>query len=167
MTSPGLIAAMRSAPHWVSPTMPSRHTPTPKCAIAVPQAERGRPAARPSTAANGTRKRPVRSATSVSAPAMTKKASPTTNGASTGPPPATAKAAAMATIATASAAVRRCATPKRSPRFQASDGRVEERRADGNLVAGQRLERERVERTDEHGRADRREEQIVEQQRPF
>ena len=64
-----------------------------------PQAERGNPAARRSAAPSGTRKTKVRSARSISAPAMTKSASPTPNGASTGPPCWSANAAAIATAA--------------------------------------------------------------------
>ena len=39
---------------------------------------------------------------------------------------------------------------------------VEKRRADGNLLARQRLERQRIERADEHRRAGGREEEVVE-----
>ena len=79
--------------------------------------------------------------------------------------------------------ISRCATPSRSPRFQASSGpngtaissgtnsgpkvAVEERRADRNLLAGQRFERQRIERADEDGRAGGRQEQVVEHQRAF
>src|SRR5262249_61348018 len=50
---------------------------------------------------------------------------------------------------------------------QRGEGRVEERRADGNLLAGERLERERIERADKHGRASAHQEEIVEHQRAF
>ena len=45
---------------------------------------------------------------------------------------------------------------------QRAERRVEERRPDRNLVAGQRLERQRIERADEDGGAGRRQKQIVE-----
>ena len=47
---------MRSLPHAVTLTMPISVTPMPKCANAVPQAERGNPTARRSAARNGTRR---------------------------------------------------------------------------------------------------------------
>ena len=75
--SPGRSAAIRSAPQAVTTTMPRSVTPMPKWATAVPQAERGSPAARRSAAPSGTRRTMVRSARSISAPAMTKIASPT------------------------------------------------------------------------------------------
>src|ERR1019366_7757494 len=49
-------------------------------------------------------------------------ARPTPNGASTEAPPLIAKAPATATRPTANAVISRCATPSRSPRFQASNG---------------------------------------------
>src|SRR5204863_10213645 len=42
------------------------------------------------------------------------------------------------------------------------EGEIEERRPDRDLVAGQRLERERIERADEHRGARRGEQEIVE-----
>ena len=102
--------------------MPSSDTPRPKCASIVPKAERGRPRARVSAVANGKRSKPVRSMRSVTAPAMTKAASPMPNGASTGPPLVMAKVAAITTRANAAAPTKRCATPRRSPRFQAING---------------------------------------------
>ena len=48
---------------------------------------------------------------------------------------------------------------------QRAEGEIEERRTDRNLVAGQRFERERVERADEHGGAGGGEEQVVEDER--
>ena len=45
--------------------------PAPKCATAVPQAERGSPRARANAMANGTRNRPTRSIGSISAPIIT------------------------------------------------------------------------------------------------
>src|SRR5262249_40083483 len=45
---------------------------------------------------------------------------------------------------------------------QPAYGRVEERRADGNLVARQSFERERIERADKDGGADSGEKQVVE-----
>src|SRR4029077_809516 len=138
----------------------------------------------------GRRRIMVRSAMSVTAPAMTKTAIPTPNGASTGPPCSMAKAAATATAASTAAASRRCAAPTISPRFQprsgpndiasisgmnsgpkvalkerGAEGGIEERRTDGILVAGQSFERQRIERADENGRTGRRQEQIVENQR--
>ena len=53
----------------------------------------------------------IRSARSVSAPAIAKNAIPIRNGASTGPPCAIAKVAAIAISAIAKAAIRRCAAP--------------------------------------------------------
>ena len=68
-------------------------------------------------------------------------------------------------------------TPSRSPRFHASEkpngatkqavsnsvaaSKIEEGRADGDLFAGQLLERERVERAEQNRRACGREQQIV------
>ena len=94
------------------------------------------------------------------------------NGASTGPPLVSAKVAAMPSSATPNAtdqplrrAEKIAALPgeQRPERHreqqrheQRAEGQVEERRADRNLLAGQRLERERIERADEHGRAGRR-----------
>ena len=99
------------------------------------------------------------------------------------PPPSTAKITATVISATAIAPMRRWATPSRSPRFHASSGpngtasssgtnsgpkvSVEERRADRDLLAGQRFERERIERADEHGRAGGHQEQVVEHERAF
>ena len=156
----------------------------PKCAIAVPQAERGNPAARRSAAPSGTRRIMVRSTISVSAPAMTKSASPTPNGASTGPPCWTANVAAIATAATKrgsgqalrdaveiAALPRQAAARTASPAAAAANSgpkvRIEERRPDRNLRAGQRFERERIERADENGGAGGGQKQIVEHQRAF
>ena len=50
---------------------------------------------------------------------------------------------------------------------QRPERRVEERRPDRNLLAGERLERQRIERADEHGGAGGGEEQVVEHQRAF
>ena len=50
--------------------------PRPRWANAVPQAERGRPAARRATLISGARSNPVRSTMSVTAPAMTNSAKP-------------------------------------------------------------------------------------------
>ena len=44
-------------------------------------------------------------------------------------------------------------------------GHIEERRADGDLLAGQLLERERIERAEEHRRAGRGQQEVVEHQR--
>ena len=111
------------------------------------------------------------------------RASPMPSGASTGPPPAMRTVTAIATQrqreggdqplrhAEQIAALPGQQRPERhgDQQRQRSAARrsVEERRADRNLVAGQRLERQRIERADEHRRAGRGEEQIVEHQRAF
>ncbi len=69
--SAGFMARMRSVPQLVSQTIPSNATPSPKCARAGPNGERGSPRARAHDVANGSRSRPVRSMRSVAAPAMT------------------------------------------------------------------------------------------------
>src|ERR1700675_3728165 len=106
----------------VSQTMPIRAMPTPACANIVPQFERGNPRARRSAVTNGTRNRPVRSARSLKAPAMTNTASPIASGASALPPRVHAHSTATAINAAMPAAVSRCAAPSRSPRFHASNG---------------------------------------------
>src|SRR5215831_20926000 len=50
---------------------------------------------------------------------------------------------------------------------QRPEGRVEERRPDRDLVAGQRLERERIKRSDKDRGAGAQQEQIVQDQRSF
>src|SRR5215470_7724616 len=50
---------------------------------------------------------------------------------------------------------------------QRAEGRIEERRADGNFLARERLEGEWIERADENGRASAHQEEIVEHQRTF
>src|SRR6202030_3921397 len=50
---------------------------------------------------------------------------------------------------------------------QRPEGRIEERRPNRNLLAGDSLERERIERSDKHGGAGGREEQVVEDERPL
>src|SRR5262249_49094115 len=50
---------------------------------------------------------------------------------------------------------------------QRGEGGVEERRADGNFLACERLEHERIERTDEHGGTSTHQEEVVEHQRAF
>ena len=109
-------------PQVAAPIMPSSVTAMPKCATAVPQTERGKPMARVRTVASGARNSAVRSTRSTSAPAITKNATPTPNGARTDCPPWIAKVAAIATRPMPNAAISRCATPYRSPRFQASSG---------------------------------------------
>ena len=96
--------------------------PSPRWASAEPQVERGRPRARANAVLTGTLSSPVRSMRSVTAPAMTNKASPIANGTRIGPPPSAAKVTAMEITATAAAPISRCATPNRSPRFHAISG---------------------------------------------
>ena len=96
--------------------------PSPIWANAVPQAERGSPRARANAVDSGTFSKAVRSTRSVSAPTITNTASPMANGTRTGPPPSAAKVTAVPITASAAAPTRRCATPSRSPRFQASSG---------------------------------------------
>ena len=179
--SPGCSAAMRSAPQAVTTTMPSSVTPMPKCANTVPQAERGKPAARRSALPSGIRKIMVRSARSISAPAMTKSASPTPNGASTGPPCCSGegrgnrhrrnegrgqKTLRRAEKIAALPAEQRPERHYQQERHeQRTEGRVEEWRADRDLLAGQCFKRERIERADENGRARAGQKQIVEDQR--
>ena len=50
---------------------------------------------------------------------------------------------------------------------QRRECRIEEWRANGNLGAGQRFERERIKRADQYGRAGGGQEQIVEDERAF
>ena len=115
---------------------------------------------------SGTLSSPVRSTISVTAPAMTKSASPIANGTSTGPPPSMAKITATPIAAIAAAPMQALRDAKeiaalpgqqRAERHrdqkrheQRREGRVEERRPDRNLLAGERFERERIERADEH-----------------
>ena len=97
--------------------------------------------------------------------------------------PRSRSVAAIPITANANAPSRRWATPSRSPRFHAisgpngmairsgqhqrPEGRIEERRADRDLLAGQRLERERIERADEHRGAGGGEQEVVEDERAF
>jgi len=106
---------MYSLFHVVSQTIPIKATPTPAWANAEPQAERGNPRARRTEIATGMRNRPVRSARSQSAPAMTKTASPIASGANVAPPRVHAHNTAMASSAAMPAAVSRCAAAKALP----------------------------------------------------
>ncbi len=81
----------------------------------------------------------------------------------------------------AAAANRRCMAPSRSPRFQARNGpigmasssgtisgpkvEIEVGRADGDLVAGDGFQRQRIERADENGGASNGEQHVVEHER--
>ncbi len=141
-------------------------------------------AARPPAAATtcgASRNSPALSTRSDSAPTITKTASAIASGASTAPPRVHAITSASASSAQTPAAMSRCAAPSRSPRFHASNGpngtasssgtnkrterQVEERSADRNLLTGQRLQRQRIKRSDEHRRARGGQQQIVEHQR--
>src|ERR1700736_1814669 len=72
MESLSLSEAIRLVPQEVSPTIPSNVSPRPACANVVPQADRGRPAARRHAVARGVRNRPQRSTRALRAPAITK-----------------------------------------------------------------------------------------------
>src|ERR1700686_2294285 len=121
-TSPDFIDPMYSLFQVVSQTIPIKATPTPAWANTVPQVERGNPRARLTAVLNGTGNRPVRSARSLNAPIMTNTANPIASGAKALPPRVHAHNTANAISAATPAAVRRCAAPKRSPRFHASNG---------------------------------------------
>ena len=146
----------------------SRVTPTPAWASAVPQAERGRPDGRATASsrsgwrrADDARRRARQSAPTIEVDAEADAERRQHRAAAS----VSATTASATTSATPKADDRRCAAPSRSPRFQASDwpngsdeqqrhhqrheGEVEEGRADRDLVAGQRLQRERIERADE------------------
>src|SRR5262245_36548682 len=153
--------------------------PSPRWANAVPQVERGRPRARANAVLSGTLSTAVRSTRSVSAPAIANTASPKPNATSTGPPPSAANVAAPQITASAAAPTRRDAEqvaalpgqqrPERrrhqQRQEQQPEHQVEERSSDRDLVAGQRLERERIERAKEHAGAGADQEQIVEHER--
>ena len=139
--------------------------------------------ARATTVASGCRNSAMRSTRSVSAPAMTKTAKPDAERRQHRPAASRSRRSPRcATSATPNAAdqpLRRAEQiaalpgeqrPERHARAAAArnsgaEGQVEERRADRDLVAGQRFQRQRIERADEHGRAGRGQEQIVEDQR--
>src|SRR6516165_941191 len=180
--SPTFISEIRSLPHAVTATMPSNVTPRPKCANAVPQAERGNPMARCNAARKGTRKICVRSATSVIAPAMTKTATPAPNGARTGPPCSSANRGDSKSgqyrrrqqslrhaqqIAALPAEQRPKWYDNHQRDEQRNERRIEERRAYGNLWPDEHLERERIKRSNEHGGACRSQKEIVEHQCTF
>ena len=125
--------------------------------------------------------RHARMTTSISVPMMTKIASPMASGAKIGAPLSQAAPTTAVTAPMMMAKASRCTTPRRSPRFHASEkpngaakqavskqraaGQIEEGRADGDLLAGQLLERERVEGAEQHGRAGGRQKQIVDDER--
>ena len=149
--------------------MPSSVTPSPKCANAVPQAERGKPRARANAVASGTLQQ-TRALDDIGHRARhDKERKPDRERRQHRPPPSMAKitATAIAPIgggadeplrdAEQIAALPGQQRPERhrdqQRNEQRPEGRVEERRADRNLLAGQRLERERIERADEHRRA--------------
>src|SRR6516165_8761954 len=136
--SPTFISAIRSLPHAVTATMPSNVTPRPKCANAVPQAERGNPMARCNAARKGTRK--------ICAPTVA------------APRPTDRRASSRA-------AAKWYDNHQRNE--QRNERRIEERRAYGNLCPDEHLERERIKRSNEHGGACRSQKEIVEHQCTF
>ena len=113
---------MRSVPNWVSPTMPSSVMPSPRCASIVPQAERGRPAARQNDVLSGTLNSAVRSAKIGERADDHEDCNPDRERRQHRAARRIANVPAITTSATPAAAISRCATPGRSPRFQASSG---------------------------------------------
>src|ERR1700722_8319326 len=122
MASPDFIDPIYSLFQVVSQTIPIKATPTPAWANTVPQVERGSPRARRQAIPAGTRNRPVRRTRSLNAPAITNTASPIASGANAPPPIVHDHTTANAIKATIPADINRCAAPRRSPRFQASNG---------------------------------------------
>ena len=174
---------MRSRSTGVSPTMPSsnpeRRNGRARCQKRS-AAGRARAAKRD---ADGTEREPMRSTRSVSAPSITKTASPMPNGArparpvdreASPPAPTSAERECRHQPLRRRRDVAALPCEQRPERHreqqrhqQRAEGQVEEGRADRNLVAGERLKRERIERADEHGCAGRGQEQIVEHKRAF
>ena len=179
----GLSETMRSLPQVLAQTIPISVMPRAKCATAVPQAERGSPAARRPIFSIDMLRRSTRSAMSVRAPAMTNSAKADAErrehglGArereGRGEPDHRHRARREQALRDpVEIAALPCQQGPERHRDQQRDeqrpeGEIEERRADRNLVAGERLEHQRIERADENGRAGGRQKQIVEHQRAF
>ena len=146
----------------------------PKCANAVPQAERGKPAARRSAAAERHAKDHGALGDIDERTGHDEHRKPDAERRQHRAACWSANAAAIATAASSAAASSRCAAPRRSPRFHASSGpngivsksgtnsgpkvALKNGGADRDLLAGQGFERERIERADENRGAGRRSE---------
>ena len=126
----------------------------------------------------------TRWASSESAPAISQAASPTPNRREHTPRPARSATAAIAAASAIAeghhqplgdgaqvAALPGEQRPERHDdekrHHQRHEGEIEERRADRDARAGQRFERQRVERADDHGRRGGGEEEVVEDERAF
>src|SRR5918912_1227560 len=132
---------MRSLWKAVVATMPSSVTPTPKCAKAVPHAERREHAA-PALDPGGGERRQER---------QTGRGHEALGGAHE--------------IAPLPGEQRPERGGEQQRHYQRPEGHVEEGRADRDLVTRERFERQRIERADEDRRAGGRQKQIVEDER--